>query len=162
MSTIEKTTHFDKEGNIFFVVDCGPEDFLRILDMYDSYMPEAVAQGLPPTNKDTRHTWLFSLLHSGENFAALMEGRVVGHGALLVNMEKQDGEYLIFVANPFRKRGIASILTESTIIKARQIGLTSIWLTVESDNFRAIKLYRKMGFVFCEAGLSERKMTLML
>ena len=162
MSTIEKTSHFDKEGNIFFVVNCGPEDFLRILDMYDSYMPEAVAQGLPPTNKTTRHTWLFSLLHSGENFAAIMEGRVVGHGALLVNMDRLDGEYLIFVANPFRKRGIASVITELTIDKARGLGLKSLWLTVESGNFRAIKLYKKMGFEFCDTGLSERKMTLIL
>jgi ribosomal protein S18 acetylase RimI-like enzyme len=46
------------------------------------------------------------------------------------------------------------------IQQAKALGLRSVWLTVESDNFKAIKLYKKMGFQFCDAGLSERKMAL--
>jgi len=160
MGESEPKTYTDKLGSPFFVEECTSDDFWRVLDMYDSYMPEAVAQGLPPTDKVTRHKWIRTLLASGANYAAVREGKVMAHAALLPNRECVDGEYLIFVGNPHRKRGLASVLTEAAIQGAREMGLKSIWLTVESDNFRAIKLYRKMGFAFCDAGLSERKMTL--
>jgi RimJ/RimL family protein N-acetyltransferase len=128
--------------------------------MYDSFMPEAVAQGLPPTDQAARQSWIRTLLETGENYAAIIEGKVVGHAALLPNMETNDGEYVIFVGGPHRKRGLATVLTKMAIQRAKALGLGCIWLTVESDNFKAIKLYRKMGFQFCDAGLSERKMVL--
>jgi GNAT superfamily N-acetyltransferase len=160
MDKFRQTAHCDKLGGPFTVESCGPDDFSRVLDMYDSFMPEAVAQGLPPTDKAIRHRWISSLLATGENLAAVREGKVVGHAALLPNLGGLDGEYLIFVGGPHRKRGIASVLTSAAVDLARELGLKSVWLTVESDNFRAIRLYRKMGFEFCDAGLSERKMSL--
>ncbi len=42
------------------------------------------------------------------------------------------------------------------------MGLKSIWLTVEALNFRAIKLYKKMGFEFADSGERERTMILEL
>ena len=90
----------------------------------------------------------------------MIEGKVVGHAALLPNRETNDGEYVIFVGGPHRKLGLATVLTEMTIQRAKALGLRSVWLTVESDNLKAIKLYKKMGFQFCDAGLSERKMAL--
>ncbi len=123
-------------------------------------MPEAVAQGLPPTDKATRHIWIQTLLESGENYAAIIEGKVVGHSAILPNRETNDAEYVIFVGGPHRKRGLATVLTQMAIQRAKTLGLKSVWLTVESDNFKAIRLYKKMGFQFCDGGLSERKMTL--
>jgi RimJ/RimL family protein N-acetyltransferase len=160
MDETEQKTYHDRLGEPFTVVGCGAGDFLRVLDMYDSFMPEAVAQGLPPTDKATRHTWIRNLLETGENYAAMIEGKVVGHAALLPNRETNDGEYVIFVGGPHRKRGLATVLTEMAIQRAKALGLRSVWLTVESDNFKAIKLYKKMGFQFCDAGLSERKMAL--
>lgn len=159
MDGTEQHTYHDRLGTPFTVVGCGADDFLRVLNMYDSYMPEAVAQGLPPTDKVTRHTWIRTLLETGENYAAVIEGKVVGHAAIMPNRETLDGEYVIFVAGPHRKRGLATVLTEMAIQRAKVLGLRSVWLTVESDNFKAIKLYKKMGFQFCDAGLSERKMT---
>lgn len=160
MDETEQQIYHDRLGTPFTVVGCGPGDFDRVLEMYDSFMPEAVAQGLPPTDKATRHTWLRTLLESGENYSAIIEGKVVGHAALMPNRETNDGEYVIFVGGPHRKRGLATVLTQMAIERAKALGLRSVWLTVESDNFKAIKLYRKMGFTFCDAGLSERKMTL--
>jgi RimJ/RimL family protein N-acetyltransferase len=160
MDETEQKTYHNRLGTPFTVLGCGAGDFLRVLDMYDSFMPEAVAQGLPPTDKATRHIWIRTLLESGENYAAMIEGKFVGHAALLPNRETNDGEYVIFVGGPHRKRGLATVLTEMAIQRAKALGLRSVWLTVESDNFKAIKLYKKMGFQFCDAGLSERKMAL--
>ncbi len=160
MDETEQHTYHDRLGTPFTVVGCGADDFLRVLDMYDSYMPEAVAQGLPPTDKATRLIWIRTLLETGENYAAVIEGKVVGHAALMPNRKTSDGEYVIFVGGPHRKRGLATVLTEMAIQRAKALGLRSVWLTVESDNFKAIKLYKKMGFTFCDAGLSERKMAL--
>ncbi|HTY23406.1 MAG TPA: GNAT family N-acetyltransferase [Desulfomonilaceae bacterium] len=156
----EQNIYHDKFDRPFFVSCCGPADFFRILDMYDSFMPEAVAQGLPPTNKATRHAWIRTLLESGENYAAIIEGKVVAHAALLPNRETSGGEYVIFVAGPYRKRGLGTVLTETAVQRAKELGLQSVWLTVESNNFTAIKLYKKTGFQFCNEGLSERKMIL--
>ena len=160
MSSSNETTHHDSLGQQFTVVNCRIDDFLCILDMYDSFMPEPVAQGLPPADKATRHRWIQTLLKLGENYAAMREAKVIGHSVLLVNREQLDAEYIIFVGGPHRKQGIGSALTQAAIRKAQELGLKSLWLTVESDNFRAIKLYRKVGFDFCDAGLSERKMIL--
>jgi len=162
MDETEQKTYHDKLGMPFTVVGCGLEDSRRLLDMYDAFMPEEVAQGLPPTDKQARLAWIRTLLERGENYAAIVEGKVVGHGALMPNRQRNEGEYIIFIARPYRKRGLATALTEMAIQRAKALGLGSVWLTVESDNFKAIKLYTKMGFRFCEEGLSERQMTLLL
>lgn len=152
------TNHIDKLGDPFALVRCDPGDFFKVLDMYDSFMPEAVAQGLPPTDKEVRRKWIRMLLDGGVNFAAVIEGKVVGHAALLPNMPKGDAEYLIFVGGPHRRRGLGAVLTLAALRKAQELGMDTVWLTVESDNFRAIRLYKKMGFDFCDRGLSEIKM----
>ena len=162
MAEPEQKTYHDKLGTPFTVVGCGIEDILRLLDMYDTFMPEEIAQGLPPTEKTARIAWIRTLLERGENYAAIIEGKVVGHGALVSNRERNEGEYIIFIARPYRKRGLATVLTKTAIQRAKALGLGSVWLTVESDNFKAIKLYTKMGFRFCDEGLSERQMALLL
>ncbi len=162
MDETEQKTFLDKLGRPFTVVGCGIEDILRLLDMYDTFMPEEVAQGLPPTDKQARLAWIRTLLERGENYAAIIGGKVVGHGVLMPGRERNEGEYVIFVVRPYRKRGLATALTEMAIQRAKALGLRSVWLTVESDNFKAIKLYTKMGFRFCDEGLSERQMALLL
>lgn len=150
----------DSFGESFRTRRCDPEDFDIVLEMYNCHMPEPVAQGLPPLRQKIRRKWITGLLANAANLAALKGDKVIGHAALIPDRTGKDCEYLIFVANPHRKRGLGATLTSLAIEWARDKGLNSIWLTVESDNFRAIKLYRKMGFEFCDTGLSERKMSL--
>jgi RimJ/RimL family protein N-acetyltransferase len=162
MDEAERNIRYDKLGSPFTVKMCEPGDIELVLQMYDTYMPEPVAQGLPPADKRIRRRWIEGLLKRGENYAAVRERVVMGHAALLPNLDTSDGEYLIFVASPHRKRGLATVLTDRAVERAFELGLRAIWLTVESDNFRAIRLYRKAGFQFCDKGLSERKMLLPL
>jgi RimJ/RimL family protein N-acetyltransferase len=51
-------------------------------------------------------------------------------------------------------------LTAVAVQKARELGLKRLWLTVEAFNFRAIRVYRKVGFQFCDEGERERTMVL--
>ncbi len=150
----------DKLGCPFEIVRYGAGELDDIARMYDSFIPEAIAQGLPPSNRDARIKWIEGLLETGINLVALQDNRVTGHCALIPDRTITDGEYLIFVGGPYRKRGFATELTRGAVSEGRRMGLRTVWLTVEANNFRAIKLYRKIGFVFRDKGMLERKMEL--
>ena len=45
MHGAEKKTYHDSTGDPFAVMSCRTEDFLFLLEMYDTFMPEPVAQG---------------------------------------------------------------------------------------------------------------------
>lgn len=149
-------------GTPFEVGECGIEIFSALAEMYDRFSRMAVSQGLPPPKEEIRHKWIEGLLADARNFVAIHEDEVVGHSALIPDVEKNDGEYIIFVSEAFRNRGVGTELTSVAVKKARELGLGLIWLTVESFNFRAIKLYRKTGFVFTDQGERERTMVLKL
>ncbi|MBI4964302.1 MAG: GNAT family N-acetyltransferase [Desulfomonile tiedjei] len=152
----------DKRGEEFEITNSGFEERWALVEMYDRFTPKAITQGLPPANTDARYQWINSLLENGENFLAWHQGKLVGHASIIVDTAKRDGEYLIFMDQSCRNRGMGTELTRAAIEKARDMGLNRVWLTVEALNFRAIKLYRKMGFVFCDSGERERTMILQL
>lgn len=130
--------------------------------MYDGVVPKGQVQGLPPTGSEARRAWVARLFEMGENFLAWHEGKVIGHSCLILDPDREDAEFLIFVHQNFWRKGIGSELTRRVIDRARHLGLKSVWLTVEALNFRAIRLYLKSGFVFCDVGERERTMILNL
>jgi ribosomal protein S18 acetylase RimI-like enzyme len=130
--------------------------------MYDRFEPKAITQGLPPAGEKGRREWIDGLLNAGMNFVARDEREIVGHASVLMDPERNSGEYLIFVDHRIRNRGLGAGLTRAAIDRAAEMGVREIWLTVEALNFRAIKLYRKMGFCFCDSGERERTMVLNL
>ncbi len=139
-----------------------PEDVPALKEMYDNFSPKAVTQGLPPATQKTRDKWVEGLIEAGHNFVAWHDGKVIGHSALIVEEDRNNGEYLIFVLQNVRNKGLGTLLTKRAIDKARELGLAAVWLTVEALNFRAIKLYKKEGFVFQDTGERERTMILRL
>ena len=153
---------FDKKGHPFEVRSCHFEDYLCLEEMYDSFTPKAMFQGMPPLEKEACRKWIKGLLEAGENFLAWREGRVVGHSVLLPDMRKGDGEYLIFVSRPNRGRGVGSELTRMAIETCKALELNAIWLTVDAYNFRATKLYGKYGFEFSAAHRSESERVMIL
>jgi RimJ/RimL family protein N-acetyltransferase len=152
----------DKMGATYYLAPASMEDLPAIQEMYDGFSPKAVTQGLPPADRETCLKWVRNLLESGHNFVALKEGKVIGHSSLVMNPQQPEGEYLIFVSRQFRNRGLGTHLTRLAVERAAELGFTSVWLTVEALNFRAIKLYKKIGFVFCDSGERERTMVLRL
>ena len=87
---------------------------------------------------------------------------MIGHAALIQDLKGQSGEFVIFVHQDFRNLGVGTELTRLTVVKAQEMGLRSIWLTVSVNNFIAVKLYRKLGFEYSDMDECERTMTLRL
>lgn len=77
-------------------------------------------------------------------------GEVIGNLTLIpyYNLSKR----FFLVANvavhpDFRRKGIATSLTNKAVEHARQRGAQAIWLQVRDDNDEALRLYRTTGFV---------------
>jgi len=151
-------------GFPFEVKEYAKEDYPHLLDMYDLFSPKGKFQGMPPCNGEMCRNWLEHLTENGQNFLAWRENKIVGHGALLPDFNKFDAEYLIFVIQSDRGKGVGSELTRQALKWARLHGIRVVWLTVDTYNFRAIHLYKKFGFDFPEPfdRASERFMILRL
>jgi ribosomal protein S18 acetylase RimI-like enzyme len=102
------------------------------------------------------------LLEIAFNLIAWRENGVIGHAVLIKDLNGRSGEFVIFVHQDFRSIGVGMELTRLTVIKAKEMGLRSIWVTVAMNNFIAIKLYRKLGFDYLDMDECERTMTLRL
>ena len=141
-----------------------PGEYAYFVEMYDNFKPKGMFQGMPPRAKNIRDKWINTLIENGENFLAWLEGQVIGHVAILPDFDKRDAEYLIFVSQKSRGRGVGKDLTRMAIEKAKALDLKQVWLTVDAYNFRGIKLYRRFGFEFREehGSASERTMLLNL
>jgi RimJ/RimL family protein N-acetyltransferase len=154
----------DKQKEPFELKKGSGDDAARLVEMYETFEPKGRYQGLPPAKTDACFSWLNHIFSIGENFLALRNDRMIGHAALLPDMTLRDGEYLVFVHQHHRSRGVGTQLTHSAMNHALSLGLTDIWLTVDADNFIAIRLYRNFGFSFSDESSfhSERKMMLHL
>ena len=150
----------DKKGCAFEVRAYTSEGFSDLLAMYDVFKPKVKFQGMPPLEKNACIKWIQGLIDAGENFLAWRDDKVVGHVVVLPDFNKGDAEYLIFVDQFNRGVGVGTALTRAAIKKAEELGLKTVWLTVDAYNFRATKLYKKCGFIFCKAyeSPSERMM----
>lgn len=155
-------TFVDRQGDRFDLSPYSGEYREALKNMYDNFTPKAITQGLPPASAQARLEWLEYLIETGENFLAWAGAEIVGHCALIPETERSRGEYLIFVDQPYRNRGLGTALTQLAIRRADELGMEAVWLTVEALNFKAVKLYRKIGFVFCDSGERERTMILRL
>lgn len=156
------TIYVDRQGDTFHLTEYSSAYHAALTEMYDTFLPKAVTQGLPPANSQARVRWINELIKTGENFLAWFGNKIVGHASLLPEVAKKEAEYLIFVDQPYRNRGLGTQLTRMAIKTAQDLELEAVWLTVEALNFKAIKLYRKIGFVFVDTGERERTMLLRL
>lgn len=155
-------TLLDKNDCPFEVRSCETGDYNYLIEMYDDFTPKGAFQGMPPRYKESSDKWIQDMLRNGKNFLAWRNGKVIGHVAIFPDFERKNAEYLIFVSSSARGLGVGKELTRRAIQCARELGLKSVWLTVDSYNFRAIRLYKKIGFQFCVtySAASERMMVL--
>ncbi|ABU81760.1 ribosomal protein S18-alanine N-acetyltransferase [Ignicoccus hospitalis] len=87
------------------------------------------------------------ILHGDTSLVAEVNGKVVGYAIAAKEVDKKL-HLLNFAVDPqYRGLGIGSALLESLEKLAKKKGLKSIYLEVEEDNYRAMRLYKKMGFV---------------
>ncbi len=162
MSYLNRAWKRDKVGCQFELGACGPDSSPDIKNMYDGFLILAISQGLPPAEKQTRDRWIENLLEFGRNALTWVEGKAVGHAAIIPDFDRGDGEYVIFVSETFRNRGLGTALTQFAVEDSRAIGLNRLWLTVESYNFIALRLYRNAGFRAVDQAEGEITMILRL
>jgi GNAT superfamily N-acetyltransferase len=152
----------DKSGKPFEIgIGCA-EDLPSLMEMYRIFSPKPASQGLPPEDPETCHTWVKKLFEIGENLLAWKGNGVIGHAALVPDLKGKSGEFVIFVDQNQRNLGIGTELTRFSLETARRLGFDSVWLTVNVSNFAAIKLYRRIGFRYCDMDTYERMMLIKL
>ena len=162
MMKIKAITRTDKTGKSFQIGISCAKDFPSVLEMYRVFSPKPASQGLPPEDVETCHHWLRNLFEIGENFLAWRGSAVIGHAALVPDPNGKSGEFVVFVDQNHRNVGIGTELTWLALEKSRELGLNSVWLTVNVTNFIALKLYRKLGFEYCDMDKYERVMSIKL
>jgi GNAT superfamily N-acetyltransferase len=160
-----KTDHIffeDKSGQPYSIGEGHATDCSSMMDMYRVFAPKPASQGLPPEDPGTCEKWVKDILGIGINILAWKGEQVIGHAALIPDDKRKTGEFIIFVHQSCRNLGVGTELTRWTFKRARDLGFQSIWLTVAMTNFIAIKLYRKLGFEYCEMDECERTMAVKL
>jgi ribosomal protein S18 acetylase RimI-like enzyme len=128
------------------------------MEMYNRFSPKPACQGIPSPDPEFRNRWIKDLIRIGENFLAWHEQEVIGHAALIPDAGERSGEYVIFVHQDYRNRGIGTELTREILDRAIILGFESVWLTVEIANSVASRFYVKLGFQYCDMNECERIM----
>jgi len=162
MDETDRITFEDKSSQPYFIGNGNASDCSLIMDMYRVFSPKPASQGLPPADLETCEKWVKDMLDIGTNVLARRGERIIGHAALIPDGKGNTGEFIIFVHQDCRNLGVGTELTRWTFKRARGLGLQSIWLTVAMNNFIAIRLYRKLGFEYCEMDECERTMLIKL
>ncbi len=159
---VDRIRRTDKFGKPFEIgVGCA-EDISSVLEMYRIFSPKPASQGLPPEDPETCQNWVKSLFEIGVNGLSWRGDRVIGHATVIPDVKGKSGELVIFVDQNHRNLGIGTELTRFTMEEFGQRGFEIAWLTVRLSNFIAIKLYRKLGFEFCDEDSYERVMSVKL
>jgi len=152
----------DKSGKLFQLGIHDAEDFPSLLEMYRTFYPKTASQGLPPEDPETCENWLKTLVGIGLNALAWRGDSVIGHAAMIPDLKVKSGELVVFVDQNHRNLGIGTELARFILEKFADLHFESAWLTVRVSNFIAIKLYKKVGFEFCDMDSYERVMAIKL
>jgi phosphinothricin acetyltransferase len=137
------------------------DDFGALVEMYKTFTPKRVAQGLPPPDAPRIAHWLEQVQHKSRMLLALEGKRIVGH-TLLCPISDAAVEFTVFVHQDFRGEGLGTALTRLALAFAAEMGFAQVFLTTELSNFPAIRLYRKFGFQITSSYGVECEMKLAL
>ena len=136
----------DKLGEPFQVRPADARDFEAVLRLFEDFEPREGFLGLPPADPGQCRDWVRLGVGDRVNIVAESGGKVVGH-AFLIDMEPGvRAELVVMVHQTRRNRGIGSFMMEVLIDLARALGYKLIWMVVERQNSRAIRVFRRKGF----------------
>ena len=121
------------------------EDFAALLEMYASFEPKRIAQGLPPPDVPRITGWLEQIQKKSCQLLALDGTRIVAH-TILCPIRFPEIEFTIFVHQDYREETLGTAMSELTLEWSLAMGFSKVLLTTEFSNYRAIGLFRKLGF----------------
>jgi len=134
-------------------------DFEALVRMYKAFEPKRVAQGIPPPDVPRIAHWLDRLTQKSQALLAWKDTAVVAH-TILCPMPSDAVEFTIFVHQDYREEGLGTVLSRHTLAWAAQMGFNQAYLTTEISNFRALRLFRKLGFQITSSYGDEVEMKL--
>jgi ribosomal protein S18 acetylase RimI-like enzyme len=134
-----------QKGRELEVRPFGREDFGTLVQMYKTFEPKRVAQGIPPPDVPRIAHWLDRLEQKSQALLAWEGGKVVAH-TILCPMPGNSVEFTIFVHQDYRQEGLGTAISRLTLGWALHMGFAYAFLTTENSNFRALRLFRKLGF----------------
>ena len=134
-----------RKGRALMVRTYSSEDFRPLVEMYASFEPKRVAQGLPPPDVPRITLWLDNLQKKAHALLALDGKKIVAH-TLLCPIRQDEVEFTVFVLQDYREEGLGTVLSRLTMAWASEMGFGKVLLTTEFSNYRAIGLFRKLGF----------------
>src|SRR5208282_5351994 len=88
---------------------------------------------------------------SSEDFATLVEmyasfePKRVAH-TILCPIRQTEVEFTIFVLQDHREENLGTVMSQLTMAWALEMGFSKVFLTTQFSNYRAIGLFRKLGF----------------
>lgn len=135
------------------------EDFGALVQMYKVFEPKRVAQGIPPPDVPRIAHWLDRLEQKSQSLLAWQGNRIVAH-TILCPMPANAVEFTIFVHQDFREEGLGTAISRHTLKWAAGMGFAHAYLTTEVSNFRALRLFRKLGFLTTSSYGDELEMKL--
>ena len=133
------------KGRELEVRSYGRDDFGALVQMYKGFEPKRVAQGLPPPDVSRIAHWLDRLQQKSQALLAWDHGKVVAH-TILCPITAASVEFTIFVHQDYRHEGLGTTISRLTLGWALEMGFAQAYLTTEVSNFRALRLFRKLGF----------------
>ena len=121
------------------------QDFPALVEMYAGFEPKRVAQGLPPPDVPRITGWLEQLHTKSHQLLAFDGTKVVAH-AILCPIRLPEIEFTIFVHQDYREETLGTAMSELALAWSLELGFSKVLLTTEFSNYRAIGLFRKLGF----------------
>ena len=137
------------------------EDFGALVEMYKHFEPKRVAQGLPPPDVPRIAHWLDGIQTKSQALLALDGNKVVAH-TILCPIHSETVEFTVFVHQDYRREGLGTALSRCTLAWAQKMGFREAYLTTEFSNFRALRLFLKLGFEVTSRSGDECEMQLIL
>ena len=121
------------------------EDFPALVEMYASFEPKRVAQGLPPPDVPRIARWLEQLQKKSYQLLAFDGQKIIAH-VILCPIRQPEIEFTIFVHQDYREETLGTAMSELSLAWSLEMGFGKLLLTTEFSNYRAIGLFRKLGF----------------
>jgi GNAT superfamily N-acetyltransferase len=136
-------------------------DFHPLVEMYRSFEPKRIAQGLPPPDGPRIEEWLNRLQHKSRALLA-WDGPTVAVHAILCPMSEAAVEFTVFVHQDYRRAGLGTALTRQAVALAERCGFAEVFLTTELSNLAALRVYRRVGFQTTSSFGDECEMKLVI
>lgn len=159
-----------RDGRTVLLRSIKPEDEPLWLEMFRNFSNESIRyrffRAIKETSQDMRVKYcnidydreiaiIAELTEDGER-------KMIGVVRVPIEPDGKNGELALIVADPWQGLGLGSKLAEYMIEICKDKGLETLYGLILSDNTRAIRLVRKMGFKIEHADRGTVKATLTL